>query len=226
MKKNLAISLILRTFVSENPALRNTVKRVDMKRVFMMMMAIMLSLTMFAQQKDVTKFLGIPVDGTVATMKQKLLNKGFKQSTYSKNQLEGRFNNSDVVVQINENNGKVWRVAVLNKNFSDETNIRINFNNLVAQFAKNKKYVPAFGIENYLIPDDTDISFEMTVHKKRFEATFFQMPDDSMPMILSETAKEVLSQRIVWFTIVEDHGQYNIFLFYDNGHNMSHGEDL
>ena len=77
----------------------------------MMMMAIMLSLTMFAQQKDVTRFLGIPVDGTVATMKQKLLNKGFKQSSYYKNQLEGRFNNSDVYVNIVDNKGKVWRIS-------------------------------------------------------------------------------------------------------------------
>lgn len=256
MFKNLAISLILCTFVGINQALRNTVKRVDMKRVFMMMMALMLSLTMFAQQKDVTRFLGIPVDGTVATMKQKLLNKGFKQSPYNKNQLEGRFNNSDVYVHIIENKGKVWRISVGDKNFMDETNIRIRFNNLVRQFAKNKKYFPVKNIEEYIIPDDTDISYEMSVRKKRFEADFFQMPSDSMTImnaskqsllakytyeqisnptpeqqkdmeqILNETAEEVLSQRMVWFMINENYGQYSIMIHYENEYNQDDGEDL
>ena len=50
-----------------------------MKKLLTLMMVVMVSLTSFAQ-KDVTKFLGIPVDGTVAAMKQKLMAKGFRRS--------------------------------------------------------------------------------------------------------------------------------------------------
>ena len=48
-----------------------------MKRIIMMMLAAILSLSVFAQ-KDVTKFLGIPVDGSEDTMARKLEAKGFK----------------------------------------------------------------------------------------------------------------------------------------------------
>ena len=52
----------------------------------------MLALTTFAQ-KDVTKFLGIPVDGTKAQMIAKLKAKGFTPSTkpYKKGALTGTF---------------------------------------------------------------------------------------------------------------------------------------
>lgn len=41
-----------------------------------------------AMKSDVTMFLGIPVDGTVSSMKQKLIAKGFKQDS---NMLSGQF---------------------------------------------------------------------------------------------------------------------------------------
>lgn len=47
-----------------------------------MMIAMMVSFASFAQNKDVTRFLGIPVDGTVSSVKQKLKAKGFKQSPF------------------------------------------------------------------------------------------------------------------------------------------------
>ena len=39
-----------------------------MKKLVIMMIAMMVSFASFAQNKDVTKFLGIPVDGTVASV--------------------------------------------------------------------------------------------------------------------------------------------------------------
>lgn len=47
-----------------------------MKRIITMLFAVIISMTTFAQ-KDVTKFLGIPIDGTMSEMKAKLKAKGF-----------------------------------------------------------------------------------------------------------------------------------------------------
>lgn len=67
-----------------------------MKRIFIMLIVAMLSFSVDAQnlstkevseayaeamKSDVTMFLGIPVDGTVSSMKQKLIAKGFKQDS-------------------------------------------------------------------------------------------------------------------------------------------------
>lgn len=227
-----------------------------MKKLVIMMIAMMVSFASFAQKKDVTKFLGIPVDGTVASVKQKLKAKGFKQSPFFDSQLEGRFNGYDSYVGIIENNGKVWRISVGDKVFTDETNIRIRFNNLCQQFLKNKKYVPTQKLEEMLISDDTDISYEMTVGKKRFQAVFFQEPSDSsvvkkvvMNALLEKYTSEqiaapteeisndvsaisikvlgdLLSKKTVWFMINENYGSYSITIFYDNEYNKADGEDL
>lgn len=47
-----------------------------MKKILFLLMAMLLSFSMYAQ-KDVTTFLGIPIDGTKAVMRQKLISKGF-----------------------------------------------------------------------------------------------------------------------------------------------------
>ena len=109
-------------------------------RCFSFLMFLMLGVYAFAQ-KDVTQFLGIPVDGTKMEMVQKLKAKGFKyNSTYD--WLVGEFNGREVVLLIAANNNKVWRVAVRDKWTTDEANIKIRFNALCRQFAKNEKYLP------------------------------------------------------------------------------------
>lgn len=55
-----------------------------------------------AIKSDVTTFLGIPVDGTVSSMKQKLIAKGFKQDS---NMLSGQFNGHDVYLGFAANKG-------------------------------------------------------------------------------------------------------------------------
>ena len=62
------------------------------------------------------------------------------------------------------------------KALSSETDIRIRFNNLCRQFGKNAKYLQAnLGEKEYYISEDEDISYEMTVNNKRFEAAYYQM---------------------------------------------------
>lgn len=225
-----------------------------MKKLLTLMIVVMMSAISFAQN-DVTKFLGIPVDGTVAEMKAKLMAKGFKKLPYS-DQLEGTFNGEDVFVSIVENQGKVWRIAVYDQNDRDVTNVRIRFNTLCSQFCKNTKYTALKKEEDYWIPEGEDISFELTVHNKRYEAAFSQQPTDTltfknlvynalllkytpdqiynptheqeedMQNIINNSVVDAMEKRSVWFMIYNNYGKYRITMYYDNGYNRANGEDL
>lgn len=124
-------------------------------------------------QKDVTTFLGIPVDGTKAEMISKLKAKGFSYDT-DLDVLKGKFNECDSYINIQtNNNNKVWRIIVVDATPLSETGIRNRFNALIDMFCeKEDKYM--MGGETKHIPEDEDISYEMTIHNKRYQAMFFQ----------------------------------------------------
>lgn len=146
-----------------------------MKRLLFIVLAMIATITSFAQQKDVTSFLGIPVDGTVLSMKQKLVSKGFVPKKFGDEEfLEGEFNGCNVNVYIRTNNNKVYRIMVADNFTVDEAQIKIRFNNLVSQFENNKRYFP---LDKYTLSDEEDISYEMTVHNKNYDAYFYQVPD-------------------------------------------------
>ena len=218
-----------------------------------MMIAMMISFSSFAQNKDVTKFLGIPVDGIKTEMKQKLIAKGFVPKKMGDLEwLEGEFNGRNVNVYICTNNNKVYRIMLADKNTVDEAQIKIHFNNLVKQFENNKRYY-AFG--DYSLSDEEDISYEMIVHNKIYAAYYSQNPDfeniDTKVQIAikekysaeelknpSETIKKDIaditdkitfdefSMKPVWFRIVSYNGEYYISMYYDNEYNHANGEDL
>ena len=218
-----------------------------------MMIAMMISFSSFAQNKDVTKFLGIPVDGTKTEMKQKLIAKGFVPKKMGDLEwLEGEFNGRNVNVYICTNNNKVYRIMLADKNTVDEAQIKIHFNNLVKQFENNKRYY-AFG--DYSLSEEEDISYEMIVHNKIYAAYYSQNPDfeniDTKVQIAikekysaeelknpSETIKKDIaditdkitfdefSMKPVWFRIVSYNGEYYISMYYDNEYNHANGEDL
>ncbi|MDE5705876.1 hypothetical protein [Muribaculum sp.] len=207
-------------------------------------------------QKDVTQFLGIPIDGSKSAMIQKLKAKGFKANSYKKDVLEGEFNGMDVNVHIVTNGDKVCRIMVCDANPVDERSIKIRFNNLCRQFKKNPKYM---SMDDYIIPDDEDISYAITVNNKRYEAIFYQHPvelsdttliqEKIIPILTekytpeqlanptgemkSEMMKKALEYMIelytnkpVWFMISDLYGKYYITMFYDNEYNRANGEDL
>lgn len=145
-----------------------------MKKLLFSLLAILLTLSLYAQN-DVTTFLGIPVDGFKSEMRQKLIAKGFTPKKVGTNEyLEGEFNGTDVHIYIATNNNKVYRIMVCDANTQDEANIKIRFNRLVNQFENNKRYT---ALDQYTISDTEDISYEMLVHKKNFDALFYQNPD-------------------------------------------------
>ena len=144
-----------------------------MKKLLFSLLATLLTLSLYAQN-DVTTFLGIPVDGFKSEMRQKLIAKGFTPKKVGNNEyLEGEFNGTDVHIFIATNNNKVYRIMVCDANTQDEANIKIRFNKLVNQFENNKRYT---ALDQYTISDTEDISYEMLVHKKNFDALFYQNP--------------------------------------------------
>lgn len=149
-----------------------------MKRVFLLFFALLTFLgasNTMAQKtnttkKEVTKFLGIPVDGTKNQMIQKLKAKGF---TYNQKQdiLKGKFNGRDVYISVVTNKNKVWRIMVEDAISSNETAIKIRFNELCRQFMENGKYVPQDLTGKYEIEDTYLRS------SKRYQAVYFQVSD-------------------------------------------------
>ena len=65
-------------------------------------------------------------------------------------------------------------VTATTSNHQNETNIKIRFNKLVSQFVNNKRYI---SLDKYTLSDEEDISYEMTVNKKNYDAVFYQVPN-------------------------------------------------
>ena len=214
-----------------------------------------MSSVMFGQQ-EVTKFLGIPVDGSKEEMIRKLKDKGFRPDPQGGEALVGQFNGSEVNVYVATNNDKVWRIMVCDANLMGETDIKIRFNNLCRQFQNNKKYM-YISSTSYELPDDEDVAYEISVNDKRYEAVYYQLPSVIDTVAIAKAIEPSLSQyteeqlanptkeiqvdmiaatltymyelcakRSVWFMISSLYGQYYITMFYDNGYNQANGEDL
>ena len=197
-----------------------------MRKFLTLLAMIAISASVFAQ-KEVTKFLGIPVDGSPTEMIKKLKAKGFTTDEDFMQAVElglidwdgpevltGRFNGERVRVYIVVETNKVWRIALKDKKDRDETQIKIRFNTLVRQFEGNGKYVPYF--DEQTIADDEDISYQMTVNKKRYDAYFVQKGEDGTVDV----------KREVWFLIIQRFDGYYIYMYYDNKYNEADGSDL
>lgn len=146
-----------------------------MKQILTLGIALMLSVATFAQ-KNVTQFLGIPIDGTKSAMIQKLKAKGFTYNA-SDDVLSGQFNGRSVNLHVVTNNNKVYRIMVADAVGTSEGEIKIRFNTLCSQFSKNDKYVPQNVFGEYELSDDEDISYEMSVHDKRYQAAYYQIAE-------------------------------------------------
>lgn len=226
-----------------------------MRKILTLLISLMFVCTMQAQ-KDVTTFLGIPVDGFKTEMRKKLIAKGFTP-VQGQEFLKGEFNGTDVHVYIATNNNKVCRIMVCDANTQDEANIKSRFNKLVNQFENNKRYT---ALEKYTLSDSENISYEMTVHKKNYDALFYQNPNlekvdttafqqqlleeiltkytedqlkdptdeikQDIQNITIKAGMDLLFKKPVWFRICELYGDYYISMYYDNEYNRANGEDL
>jgi len=206
-------------------------------------------------QTEVTKFLGIPVDGIKTDVINKLKSKGYTISPVDKDVLVGEFNGRKVNLHVVTYNNKVYRIMVEYKNRLNETDIKIEFNNLCQKFKDNKKYISLSDDE---ISESEKISYEMNVHNKRYQAVFYQLQEKADSNSIQNEIETVLrenfsqeqisnptdeqkekiiekcltylrdkySQKTVWFMINEQFGEYSIVIFYDNELNKASGDEL
>lgn len=186
--------------------MNNLLKTIVMKKLFFAVALTVLQICAFGQTP--IKFLGIPVDGYKADMIKALESKGYVYD--SKNDLlKGEFNGRDVLMSVVTNNNKVYRIFIADSDNVDEADIRVRFNNLYYQFLQNGKYELLYG---ETIKEGEDISYEMNVNNKRYDAAF--------------TPCDKSINGMVWYIISESYGKYYIAMFYDNPGNKANGEDL
>ena len=180
-----------------------------MKRFLITFLFVLMTITSIAQESNTIKFLGIPVDGTKKEMISKLQAKGYKYDAAS-DVLFGEFNGTNAIISVQTVNNRVWRIAIADANAnSDEVNIKIRYNLLFEQLSNNGKYEVAYGST---LGEKEDISLEMIIHKKRYDATF--------------TFKDKSIHGCVWYMIAEQYGKYGIVMFYENLDNAANGDDL
>ncbi len=180
-----------------------------MKRFITISLAIMIAFAASAQ-RNVTKFLGIPIDGTKSAMIQKLKAKGFTYDA-TNDVLSGEFNGRDVNLHVVTNNNKVYRIMVVDAVGSSEGEIKIRFNTLCRQFEKNGKYVPQNFSGEYTIGEDVDLSYEIGVNEKRFEAAYYQFTEaDQDTTGLTEWALDKITEKYgieKWQSMSEEEAQ-------------------
>ena len=170
-----------------------------MKRLLSFVIRILIMcFTVFGQSESTLKFLGIPVDGSKSEMVAALKDKGFRYDSNS-GFLVGDFNGRESHIGIVENHGKVYRVVVFDANTYDAGQIKIRFNNLIHQFENsNGKYY--YTVPNNPIPEDEDISYEISVNNKQYSAEFIYNPlygnDELRDRLINEVIEELGLEKI------------------------------
>src|SRR5690606_19053665 len=195
--------------------------------------------------------MGVAVDGNKSEVIRKLKSKGFKAGPFKEDVLSGQFNGTTVNVFLSTNeSNKVWRIEVVDANTLSEEKIKTRFNKLCKQFQGNKSYLPMSDstIKRYMIPEGADISKEISVKKKRYEAIFYQKPTDFDSLVNERTKivtkksfqkedeinyKNIMrrlleayeSGMVVWFTILKVSDGYQIAMFFENRSQKPNGAD-
>ena len=75
---------------------------------------------------------------------------------------------------------------------SSETDIKIEFNNLCHQFENNPRYTNLY--DDQTIPEDENISYEMNVKNKRYQAIYYQHPKTDSIALYNQAKQELLSK--------------------------------
>lgn len=149
-----------------------------MKKAILITLLACFSVVCMGQNEGALTFLGIPIDGTEAQFTAKLRKKGFTYNSAYES-YKGQFNGKSVDVYIHTNHNLVDRVYVAFP-YNSEEGIRGEFNKLLSQFKDNGKYVDLS--MNTEIPSDEDISHEISVNKKRYQASYSYFNFDRDPL--------------------------------------------
>ena len=224
-----------------------------MKKLLTLGIAIMITFAVSAQ-KNVTKFMGIPVDGTKAEMIQKLKAKGFTYNSML-DVLTGQFNGKDVDLRVFTNHDKVWLIAVIYP-FEDLVTLKTHFNALCRQFDAHKNYTDydfvnemirygRFYLKSKQIGDNEDIAYQMSINNKKYIARYYQTTKVDWDTIgiskwklknnLTDKDPEIaklkflyskISHKVVFFCIETHIAGDFLMIRYCNNLNAPNGEDL
>ena len=140
-----------------------------MKRALLIALLTLLPVLCLAHDGGPLKFLGIPIDGSELQFSAKLKAKGFTYNTITES-YKGQFNGKTVDVYIHTNHNVVDRVCVVFP-LTNEDGIREEYNRLLEQFKNTGKYLDLSMNEN--IPEDDNISYEISIKNKRYQASFY-----------------------------------------------------
>ena len=110
-----------------------------MTRFLFLSLCLMISSTCFAQ-KDVTKFMDIPVDGSKKTVVQKIKQKGFSYNA-KLDCLEGEFNGRQVKIFVITYNNKVGRIVVMDEKGTDKNTIKNRYNRICKEMERSGLYM-------------------------------------------------------------------------------------
>lgn len=157
-----------------------------MKKAILITLLAFFSVICMGQNEGALKFLGIPIDGTEAQFAAKLREKGFTYNSAYES-YKGQFNGKSVDVYIHTNHNLVDRVYVAFP-YTSEEDIRGEFNKLLSQFKDNGKYMDLS--MNTEIPSGEDISYEISVNKKRYQASYSYFDPDRDPLALIDKFDE------------------------------------
>ncbi len=161
-----------------------------MKKTILIALLTLFCTVCFGQNGGPLKFLGIPIDGTEAQFASKLKTKGFTyNSTYES--YKGQFNGKPVDVYIHTNHNLVDRVYVSFRSTSEE-DIKVEYNRLLSQFNGTGKYMD-FSM-NEEIPEKEDISYEISVNNKRYQASFSYFDSDRDPVAFMDALLDKISE--------------------------------
>ena len=163
-----------------------------MKKTLLTLCFALITVLSFGQNSTALKFLGIPIDGSEASFTEQLKAKGFRYDTYTDG-YKGQFNGQNVTVFIHTNHLTVDRVYVSFPPTRSESDIRSDFNTLLRQFNNNSKYMDlSFNQE---IPKTENISYEIKVNSKRYQASFSYFDPDQDKVLFIDKLCNELSKR-------------------------------
>ena len=167
--------------------------------------------SMCLAQRSVTKFMGVPVDGTKKEMIKKLEKKGFIYDSET-GMLFGKYEGKDVYVTIHMKRKVVWKVGMSFVKSYDRYEAKKEFNEMCRWFERKPTgYVSLFGNRSQEIPEDEDIYYESLSRGKQYQAAYLQDGDDA---------------KFVWFVLDEQYGRFVLTVYFENSYNGTGEEDL
>ncbi len=160
-----------------------------MKKLFLVLFAMLIGIGEAATAQEVTKFLGIPVEGPSWRMTRALLKKGYERLNYDNRHLRGIFNGRECEIFIvTGNGGDVFRIIVKG-DVGTAGRTAADYNDLLLQFNANDRYIEDG--QNRPIPPGEDVYRKMVDGSQEYRASFLQNPADTAG----------LQYRSVWFRI-------------------------